>query len=125
LIEEMFLNCFPISFMDKCLISSYLLCIWHYGIAKRIIDIMSISLQQDGSNPVIPPSCPSLGLIKKILIRRGAYSSPLPFGLRSLFISGRPIDEPVAWYGPNVMNTEEQLHTAFEAYRKGTFIKHK
>jgi redox-sensitive bicupin YhaK (pirin superfamily) len=45
--------------------------------------------------------------------------------VRFLLISGKPIGEPVAWYGPIVMNTEEELEVAFEEYRKGTFIKHK
>jgi quercetin 2,3-dioxygenase len=45
--------------------------------------------------------------------------------LRFLFMSGRPIGEPVAWYGPIVMNTQEELRIAFEEYRRGTFIKHK
>jgi redox-sensitive bicupin YhaK (pirin superfamily) len=44
--------------------------------------------------------------------------------LRFLLVSGRPIGEPVAWYGPIVMNTQEELRIAFEEYRKGTFIKH-
>jgi hypothetical protein len=43
--------------------------------------------------------------------------------LRFLLISGRPLGEPVAWYGPIVMNTEEELETAFEEYRNGTFLK--
>jgi quercetin 2,3-dioxygenase len=43
--------------------------------------------------------------------------------LRFVLISGRPIGEPVAWYGPVVMNTEEELARAFEEYRNGTFIK--
>jgi hypothetical protein len=38
-------------------------------------------------------------------------------------VSGKPIGEPVAWYGPIVMNTAEEIRTAFEEYRKGTFIK--
>lgn len=45
-------------------------------------------------------------------------------GIRFLLLSGRPIKEPVAWYGPIVMNTEEELNKAFEEYRKGTFLKH-
>jgi redox-sensitive bicupin YhaK (pirin superfamily) len=45
--------------------------------------------------------------------------------VRFLLISGRPIKEPVAWYGPIVMNTQEELKTAFDEYREGTFIKHK
>ena len=43
--------------------------------------------------------------------------------VRFLLISGKPIGEPVAWYGPIVMNTQEELQTAFEEYRQGTFIK--
>jgi redox-sensitive bicupin YhaK (pirin superfamily) len=45
--------------------------------------------------------------------------------VRFLLISGRPIEEPVAWYGPIVMNTQEELRIAFEEYKNGTFIKHK
>jgi redox-sensitive bicupin YhaK (pirin superfamily) len=45
--------------------------------------------------------------------------------VRFLLISGNPIHEPVAWYGPIVMNTQEELRTAFEEYEKGTFIKYK
>jgi redox-sensitive bicupin YhaK (pirin superfamily) len=44
-------------------------------------------------------------------------------GLRFLLISGQPIGEPIAWRGPIVMNTEEELHEAFREYRDGTFIK--
>jgi redox-sensitive bicupin YhaK (pirin superfamily) len=43
--------------------------------------------------------------------------------VRFLLISGKPIGEPIAWYGPIVMNTEEELRVAFEEYRSGTFIK--
>ncbi len=46
-------------------------------------------------------------------------------GVRFLLISGKPIGEPVAWYGPIVMNTEEELKTAFDEYENGTFLKHK
>jgi hypothetical protein len=45
--------------------------------------------------------------------------------VRFLLISGKPIGEPVAWYGPIVMNTRAELQVAFEEYSKGTFIKHK
>jgi quercetin 2,3-dioxygenase len=45
--------------------------------------------------------------------------------LRFLLISGKPLGEPVAWYGPIVMNTQEELEVAFEEYRNGTFIKKK
>ncbi|MHA1211976.1 MAG: pirin family protein [Candidatus Heimdallarchaeota archaeon] len=45
--------------------------------------------------------------------------------VRFLLISGKPINEPVAWHGPIVMNFESELRTAFQEYQKGTFIKHK
>jgi hypothetical protein len=41
-----------------------------------------------------------------------------------LLISGRPLEEPVAWYGPIVMNTPAELHQAVSELRDGTFIKH-
>ena len=44
-------------------------------------------------------------------------------GLRFLFFSGKPIHEPVAWRGPVVMNTNEELRQAFQEYEDGTFIK--
>jgi redox-sensitive bicupin YhaK (pirin superfamily) len=44
---------------------------------------------------------------------------------RILLVSGRPLAEPVAWYGPIVMNTSEEIRIAFEEYRNGTFIKHR
>ena len=44
--------------------------------------------------------------------------------VRFLLVSGRPIGEPVAWYGPIVMNTQEELRLAFKEYEEGTFIKH-
>ena len=44
--------------------------------------------------------------------------------VRFLFISGRPIGEHIAWYGPIVMNTQEELEQVFDEYEKGTFIKH-
>jgi quercetin 2,3-dioxygenase len=46
-------------------------------------------------------------------------------GMRFLFLSGKPIGEPVAWRGPIVMNTHEELRQAFREYEEGTFIKTK
>ena len=43
--------------------------------------------------------------------------------VRFLLVSGKPLNEPVAWYGPIVMNTQEELRVAFEEYNNGTFIK--
>jgi hypothetical protein len=45
-------------------------------------------------------------------------------GAHFLLISGAPLGEPIAWRGPIVMNSEEELDVAFEEYRNGTFIKH-
>jgi quercetin 2,3-dioxygenase len=44
-------------------------------------------------------------------------------GMRFLFVSGKPLKEPIAWGGPIVMNTEEELEIAFREYHEGTFIK--
>ena len=45
-------------------------------------------------------------------------------GIRFLLVSGKPIEEPVAWYGPIVMNTEGELRQAVSELRDGTFIRH-
>ncbi len=44
--------------------------------------------------------------------------------VRFLLVSGKPINEPIAWYGPIVMNTHEELRVAFQEFQDGTFIKH-
>ena len=43
--------------------------------------------------------------------------------VRFLLVSGRPLKEPIAWYGPIVMNTRAELRQAFEEFEKGTFVK--
>jgi hypothetical protein len=44
-------------------------------------------------------------------------------GIRFLMVSGHPLEEPVAWQGPIVMNTQEELRQAYAELRNGTFIK--
>ncbi len=44
--------------------------------------------------------------------------------LRFILVSGKPLNEPIAWRGPIVMNTTEELIMAFKEYQEGTFIKH-
>jgi redox-sensitive bicupin YhaK (pirin superfamily) len=47
-----------------------------------------------------------------------------PEGIRFLLVSGKPLEEPVAWYGPIVMNTEAELRQAARELQNGTFIRH-
>lgn len=44
--------------------------------------------------------------------------------VRFLLLTGKPLNEPVAWHGPIVMNSQEELEVAFREYREGTFVKH-
>jgi len=44
-------------------------------------------------------------------------------GIRFLLVSGKPLREPVAWYGPIVMNTQAELQQAYEELERGTFLK--
>jgi redox-sensitive bicupin YhaK (pirin superfamily) len=48
-----------------------------------------------------------------------------PEGIRFLLVSGKPLEEPVAWHGPIVMNTEEELRQAIAELHTGGFIKHR
>ncbi|MFI4938446.1 MAG: pirin family protein [Candidatus Berkiellales bacterium] len=45
--------------------------------------------------------------------------------VRFLLISGKPLKEPIAWYGPIVMNTQAELRDAFQEFQEGTFVKHR
>ena len=47
-----------------------------------------------------------------------------PEGIRFLLVSGKPLQEPVAWYGPIVMNTQDELRAAMRELNDGTFIRH-
>ncbi len=55
----------------------------------------------------------------EVMIRAGEE------GIRFLLVSGKPLEEPVAWSGPIVMNTQEQLREAFTELERGTFLKAK
>ena len=67
---------------------------------------------------------------RDLLRQKGLHGVELQFvvqageeGIRFLLVSGKPLEEPVAWYGPIVMNTQEQLQQAFKDLEKGTFLK--
>ena len=84
------------------------------------------SYEEEGCNYFDLDRNPLLGNTNLVVFTEGdqvkvtTEESPVQF----LLISGRPIKEPVAWYGPIVMNTQEELQIAFEEYQNGTFIKH-
>jgi redox-sensitive bicupin YhaK (pirin superfamily) len=59
-----------------------------------------------------------------ILIKEGeSIKVSAKTNLRFILVSGKPLKEPIAWGGPIVMNTEEELQKAFSELREGTFIK--
>jgi hypothetical protein len=62
-----------------------------------------------------------------LLFNKGESLSVSTFAssTRFLLVSGKPLNEPIAWWGPIVMNTQEELDIAFNEYRNGTFIKYK
>ena len=68
----------------------------------------------------VPAALPSLVLFDQgdeIVVQAGDH------GIRFLLVSGKPIKEPVAWYGPIVMNTQSELQTAVRDLQQGTFIR--
>jgi hypothetical protein len=76
-----------------------------------------------GSLPAAPPD--ELGNRTLVLFDRGdeIVVQAGEAGIRFLLVSGKPLEEPVAWYGPIVMNTEHELRQAVFELQNGTFIK--
>lgn len=72
-----------------------------------------------------PPEPDAIGNRSLVVFDRGdeVVVQAGPLGIRFLLVSGQPIQEPVAWRGPIVMNTTEQLQQAYAELRSGTFIK--
>jgi redox-sensitive bicupin YhaK (pirin superfamily) len=87
-----------------------------YKVFVYVID-GSGSFTPDSEDPIEKENLVLFGDGDLVKIKAGAK------GLRFLFMSGKPIGEEVAWYGPIVMNTQKELEIAFEEYRNGTFIK--
>ena len=92
---------------------------------------------RDASNPravltesAVDPNAPTVYDAKNhslVLFDRGdeIVVQAGPEGIRFLLVSGKPLEEPVAWRGPIVMNTQDQLRQAFHELNDGTFIKHR
>ncbi len=76
-----------------------------------------------GSSLTVPSS--AVGNRSLVVFDRGdeVVVQAGPEGIRFLLVSGKPLEEPVAWQGPIVMNTREQLQQAFQELEKGTFLK--
>ena len=71
------------------------------------------------------PSCPCGNGTLVLFNKKGTHITvtTMSQGVRFLLVSGKPLNETIAWYGPIVMNTKEELRVAFQEYRDGTFIK--
>jgi quercetin 2,3-dioxygenase len=84
-----------------------------------------VLIEQIGSDPDAPPVPDETGDRSLVLFDSGDEVTVQAGeqGLRFLLVSGTPLEEPVAWYGPIVMNTEQQLRQAYAELREGTFIK--
>ena len=67
----------------------------------------------------------TIGKMNLVLFDDGDYIeiTAVDSSIRLLLISGQPINEEIAWYGPIVMNTREELNIAFQELERGTFIK--
>ena len=84
--------------------------------------VLTESAADPNAQPVYDATNHSLVLFDRgdeIVVQAG------PEGIRFLLVSGKPIEEPVAWYGPIVMNTQEELRQAMSELQNGGFIKHR
>jgi len=87
-----------------------------YTVFAYVIDGQGL-FDETKTNPIDNGSVCLYGDGNAIIVTTRAES------VRFLLISGKPLKEPVAWYGPIVMNTDEELRLAFEEYQNGTFVK--
>jgi quercetin 2,3-dioxygenase len=93
------------------------------GTFRDASDPQAVKTDHVGASPA--PSVDEVGNRSLVLFDRGDEVTVQAGdeGIRFLLVSGKPLEEPVAWYGPIVMNTEEQLQQAYAELRDGTFIK--
>ncbi len=80
---------------------------------------------EPGADPTAPPVRERTGNRSLVLFDSGdeVVVQAGDEGIRFLLVSGEPLQEPVAWYGPIVMNTQDELRTALRDLQQGTFIK--
>jgi len=85
----------------------------------------AVLTEQVGEGPVDPEPVYDVQNHSLVLFDRGdeILVQAGPEGIRFLLVSGKPIEEPVAWYGPIVMNTQDQLRQAMTELQDGSFIK--
>ena len=83
------------------------------------------AVRTEDERGVEEPSLSRVGNRSLVLFGRGdeVVVQASEEGIRFLLVSGRPIEEPVAWYGPIVMNTDAELRQAWAELKNGTFIK--
>jgi len=83
------------------------------------------AVRTEDERGVEDPSLSRVGNRSLVLFDRGdeVVVQASEEGIRFLLVSGRPIEEPVAWYGPIVMNTQAELRQAWAELKNGTFIK--
>lgn len=92
------------------------------GMFSRASDPLGVPTETtDGSITVSPAEADNRSLIlfdrgDEVAVEAGEE------GIRFLLVSGRPLKEPVAWYGPIVMNTQAELQKAFQELQEGTFL---
>ncbi|MCC6946593.1 MAG: pirin family protein [Bradyrhizobiaceae bacterium] len=94
-----------------------------FGSASAPFGVLTEKTAADGSEIVVREKTGNRSLVlfdggDEVVVQAGDE------GIRFLLVSGRPIEEPVAWYGPIVMNTNAELQQAVAELRNGTFIKH-
>jgi quercetin 2,3-dioxygenase len=83
---------------------------------------MAVKTEIAGTDKLLPPDADNRSLVlfdrgDEVTVQAG------PEGIRFLLVSGKPLEEPVAWHGPIVMNTQDQLRQAFQELDRGTFLK--
>lgn len=91
--------------------------------ASAPFGVLTESTEPDGSETTVRSG--DLGDRSLVLFDRGdeVTVEAGPAGVRFLLVSGQPLEEPVAWYGPIVMNTQQEIQQAITELRAGTFIR--